>query len=888
MLFSRHFKLTITYILPILIVMLAGGVFWYKGKSFAAHTLVSCSFDNTNGRVTFLGSGLNGTITSTALTVGGVTVTISSTVTQNASEFTANIDQTVTAANGSAATTLTVGADTQSCTCNNSYTSISGGTSAAKTLTDLGMGAANRQGGVIRSKYNPVTRELVTYNEFSVDQPIIYDQKTGQLNIRGANFSGQEKVAVDGVEVSATVLGPRDITASAPDLAAGTRIVAVFDVNQRVEVNLNIPEVPDDSLPPHIRLTPKEETGPQKIETTGVAGPVQFLTAGGQGASGAELSVTDTRNAEGGAGSLREVRGHLISDRPTKEIFDPNVGFITVPDEGNGEGEPSSETDEIFIPGLGFYHPDEEIFVKDVGFVLAKDAGQYFPAKPTFGVVKASPLTISLNVSDYGRLEVRTGGGGLISSNSVGPGVLPISIPDSENGTFVMTLFDSNGMVVWSLKAVVQDGALLSLDSGNLPAESKMYPKTAGRAVALGVDAVDAAGNFSFQILPFKGEAAPEPPEEGPFFEIDVEAVAPFYVTLAKIPGIFEVDITDSEAPEAFSGLPFRITMARAPVVSVSLEDTDPFLVSLRGPIIKEVLDELVIEILDEEQVGEREPFEIFIEEEPLVRKPATEEPITIEIVEEEFLPVTEEPLIIEIVEEPLVTGEPEAIEEEITISIEEVPEFAVAEDSIVSITIREVTAEETAAEPVAQEEPLSIVVEPVSESVEASPTSILPLGEREETGVVPTIQQAFAPTPAVSEPAPEEEGFVAKLKKPFAVIAQAVQLAVEAVADFLGFGSGEPGPSSSAPVSPSVASVSATWSAIQSVKAPVNKKDLFAKIRSIFPSKAAVAVRPAGHRVDISATWDGYEARNLDTSAWPAMHYGATSAYRESIEMKK
>lgn len=867
MLFSRHFKITITYILPVLIVMLAGGVFWMQGRTRAA--IINCSFtssgndftgtisDNNNGD----NDNFDNVTGATYTTAGALTVTYS-----NATDSTANCVGDTPSADITSFTVTFL--NVTQYRLNGSVPSTGNG--PQPTLTQLGQGAASGPGGVTRR--NP---QGEPYVQFFVDQPLIYNRETGQLDIRGANFGGQEKVAVDGVEVPATVLGPRDITASAPGLAAGERTIAVFDVNQRVEVKLIVPEVPDDPLPPHIRLTAKEEVGPQRVEATAAVGPAQFLTAGGGGSGSAELSVGDTRNAEGDAGKMGTVSAFLVIGESVVGAPADNtvcVGFLCTV-----ENEEGREARDELAPALVGYDTQE-----------------------IFGLTKASPLTISLNVSDYGRLEVRTGGGGLVSSNSVGPGVLPISIPNSENGTFVITLFDSNGAVAWSLKAVVVDGALISLDSGNLPAESKLYPKTAGRPVAFGVDAVDSAGNYSWQILPFKGETAPEAPEEGPFFEIDVEEVAPFFVTLAKIPGIFEVNITDSEAPEAFSGLPFRITMARAPVISVSLEDTDPFLVSLRGPIIKELLDELVIEVLDEEGVVSSEPFDIFIEEEPLGRRLESEEPITIEVVEEgQPVPAAGGPLVVEIVEEsPLPT------EEEITISIKEVPEPAVAEDPIEIITIREVVEAEPPVSPSAssrrdgsqggQEEPLSIIVEPPSQ--EALTPAPAVAGRPAEAGQPEVSRgQSEAAPEVVPEAVSEDEGLVAKLKKPMAVIIQAVQAAVGAVADFLGFGSDKPEASLVAPsgadavagkpaLTP-VASVSATWSAAPSAKAPADRAALFRKIRSIFPSKPAVTVRPAGHRTDISATWNGYEAKNLDTSAWPAMHYGATSAYKQSLK---
>ena len=218
---------------------------------------------------------------------------------------------------------------------------------------------------------------------------------------------------------------------------------------------------------------------------------------------------------------------------------------------------------------------------------------------------KGSIIFQPQNLAAYGELVVRNLGGSVVGRYALGPNVPPITILTEDNQEYTFTVYDADGKEVFAVLVKVQDGKIISISSDNLPLASTLFSEAARNPAGVAVTAEDASGNIASEIA-FAGPA-PIITEEPAPFEITVEEIVPFAISLSKIPNIFEVDITDSEAPEALSGLPFRITMGRAPVISVSFEELDPFAISLQGPHNPAgTLEDLII-TLEEEGRGEED-----------------------------------------------------------------------------------------------------------------------------------------------------------------------------------------------------------------------------------------------------------------------------------------
>jgi len=293
------------------------------------------------------------------------------------------------------------------------------------------------------------------------------------------------------------------------------------------------------------------------------------------------------------------------SDSPSIDLSEPKDSTV-----GN-------ESENLFVNVKVMDNKPDDSGVGGVGFISSSvDVLMPFSRElnaPTVKFSKHSPLTISLNLAAYGRLDVLTSSFSIIFSNAVGPEMSPISIPNTENGIFIIRLYDAEAVLVFEVKATIVDGKMTELESKNFPTDHPIFgafglaPGRGEEGVFRGagvftIDAEDNAGNKSSKSLVLR-----EAVEEGEVV-IEVEEVT---------------EEEEEEIIDEFSDITFLLRQTESDLSFVLANATPDlgFYLLPRGEVSFEDIFDISIEDSSppgEERIieGGEPPFDIYFETE--------------------------------------------------------------------------------------------------------------------------------------------------------------------------------------------------------------------------------------------------------------------------------
>jgi hypothetical protein len=564
MLFSRHFKLTIFFVLPIIAFLTFGGIFVYKKITLAGHTNItgtcsptSVADTDTTTSITFTATGGGSFSNISQVGVNGVNATL---VSQNATEFVFRLGSGTPT--GSATLVITDdGAVTTTC----GLTITSGSGQAEQPRRGESGQAANT--GV------PDSQGLLTVIKFLYKA--VYDAISNTLDVTGANFS----------------FNTEDVKNN----------FSLQNNGQKADIAANKVAI--------------ESNTKAKISLDGLA---DFLINGKLAPGNYTLNLFVSGQKE------------QPNIKFTVEAFDEDPPAIFISQHSDGS--------QIFENPKFLYWRVEEKKENDSG---AGDIKILHPDEYSLNVSKHSPLTIALNLKGFGRLDVLSPSGGVIFSNAVGPNMLPISIPNTENGTFIIRLYD-DGNIVFEISAVLQAGKLISLESKNYPLDHSMFNIAQKQdSKIFVVKAIDNAGNENSASLIF--EKAIE--EEGVIEEViiefeEVEEEADDFTFFLRRPEP-DLSFTLGKTRDFTLWLEPKGQLAAEDIFDINIEDSTPpgeerIKEEPSPPTPLSQINVSIEEIEEAEVIGEavaEPPFEVIVEE---VIEEGDVSRINVEIFEEE------------------------------------------------------------------------------------------------------------------------------------------------------------------------------------------------------------------------------------------------------------